>query len=269
MRALRGDVNPVWDLGMAQLESLVAYADELLDVSTFPDYPVALNGLQMEGDGRPIERVVAAVDASEAVILDAVGRDADLLIAHHGLFWSGLRPITGRYHRKLRHLFESGLAVYAAHLPLDGHGELGNAALLARAIGVQPEAPFGSYKGRAIGCRAGLETASSPDDLAARVGEAVGGPVRLLGAGPDSVRSIGIVTGAGAGFLEEAVALGLDAVITGEAAHHNFADAHELGIHLLLAGHYATETFGVRALAGHLADRFRLAVDFLDHPSGL
>ncbi|MBT8335327.1 MAG: Nif3-like dinuclear metal center hexameric protein [Gemmatimonadetes bacterium] len=254
---------------MAQLESIVAYADELLDVAAFPDYSVALNGLQVEGDGRPIERIVSAVDASEAVIREAVDREADLLIVHHGLFWGGLRPITGRHHRKLRHLVDSGLAVYSVHLPLDGHGEIGNAVLLARAIGVEPEGPFGSYEGRAIGWRAGLEPSVSPDDLASRVCAAVGGPVRVLGSGPEAIRSIGIVTGAGAGFMEEAATQGLHAVITGEAAHHHFADAHELGLHLLLAGHYATETFGVRALGSHLADRFGLTVEFLDHPSGL
>lgn len=254
---------------MPQLESIVAYADELLDVSGFPDYAVALNGLQVSGDGRPIERIASAVDASEAVIRDAVDRNADLLIVHHGLFWGGLRPVTGRFHRKLRHLFDAGLAVYSVHLPLDGHAELGNAALLARAIGVKPAAPFGSYQGRAIGWRGGLDRPTSPDELGALVGEAVRGPVRVLGSGADSVRTLGIVTGAGAGFMEEAAAQGLDAVVTGEAAHHHFTDAHELGLHLVLAGHYATETFGVRALGSHLADHFGLTADFLDHPSGL
>ena len=254
---------------MVQLESLVEYANAKLGIPEHPDYRVALNGLQVAGDGRPIERIVAAVDASEAVIVDAIDRSADLLVVHHGLFWSGLRPITGRRHRKLSHLFGAGLAVYSAHLPLDGHPDLGNAALLARAIGMEPTEPFGSYEGRSIGWSGSLSSGLSADDLAGLVGEAVGGPVRIVAGGRETIRNVGIVTGGGGSFLESAALAGLDALVTGEAAHHTFADAHELGVHVFLAGHYATETFGVRALSQHLADHFGLEWEFVHHPSGL
>ncbi len=253
-----------------KLESVIQYADELLGVQDHPDYPTALNGLQVQGaPGRPVHRIASAVDASEAVITAAVAADADLLIVHHGLFWSGLRPITGRRYRKLAQLLNSGMAVYSVHLPLDGHPELGNCALLARAMGLRIEGRFGEYKGAPLGWWGLAPGGWSPGELEDRASQAVDGPARRLGAGPDAVHRVGVVTGGGASFLEDAATAGLDALVTGEGAHHTFTDAHELGMHLVLAGHYATETFGVKALATHLADRFDLTWTFLDHPSGL
>lgn len=253
-----------------KLESLIQYSDELLGVEDHPDYPTALNGLQVDGaPGRTVRRIAAAVDASEAVIDAAVEAEADLLIVHHGLFWSGLRPITGRRYRKLGQLVDAGLAVYSVHLPLDGHPELGNCALLARALGLRMEGRFGEYKGAPLGWWGVAPGGWSPDELEARAAAAVHGPARRLGSGPDPVHRVGVVTGSGATFLEDAADAGLDALVTGEAAHHTFTDAHELGLHLVLAGHYATETFGVKALAAHLAERFDLSWTFLDHPSGI
>lgn len=253
-----------------ELESIVAYADELLGIPGHPDYRTALNGLQVSGPSdRPIRRIVAAVDATEAVLADAVARDADLLVVHHGLFWDGLRPVTGRRYRKLRQLLSSGLAVYSAHLPLDGHPEFGNCILLARALGLDVEGRFGRYEGVDIGWWGRLAEPVSAEDLALRAASVVEGPTRAIGSGPERIRTVGVVTGGGGGFLAEAAEAGLDALVTGEAAHHAFGDAHELGLHLVLAGHYATETFGVRALSAHLAERFDLEWTFVDHPSGL
>lgn len=255
---------------MVELESLVRYTDQLLGIPDHPDYRTALNGLQVSGPaGRPVRRIAAAVDASEAVIRDAAAREADLLVVHHGLFWDGLRPVTGRRYRKMSHLVSAGLAVYSAHLPLDAHPEFGNCALLARGISLSLDGGFGSYEGHPVGWHGRFDPPLTAGELARRVGEAVAGPARVLGSGPARIRTAAVVTGGGAGFLADAAAAGIDALVTGEGAHHTFVDAHELGVHLVLAGHYATETFGVKALSAHLAERYDLTWEFLDHPSGL
>lgn len=252
-----------------KLESLLQYLDGYLELTTHPDYAPALNGLQVEGPGE-IRRLAAAVDASEAAIGAAVENGSDLLLVHHGLFWDGLRPVTGRRFRKLKALLDGRVALFSAHLPLDSHPEVGNCALMARAMGLGLEGRFGAYKGTEIGWWGTLEAALDPEGLRSLVSEAVeGGPVHLIPGGPDRVERIGVVTGGGASFVGEAVALGLDALVTGEGAHHTHFDAVEEGIHLCFAGHYATETFGVRALAAHLAERFDLEWSFIDQPTGL
>ncbi len=253
-----------------KLESIVQYLDDYLSLPGHPDYPTALNGLQVEGrPDRPIRRIGAAVDASEAVLLDASGRDLDLLIVHHGLFWGGLRPVTGRHYRKLNHLLSSGMALYSAHLPLDGHPVVGNSALLCRELGVRVEGRFGAYKGSEIGWWGRMDDPVTGAELVEIASAAVGRPARGIGDAAAVLDRVGVVTGGGASFLEEAAERGLQALVTGEGAHHSFADAHELGVHLVLAGHYATETFGVKALSAHLAEKYDLQWEFLDHPSGL
>lgn len=250
-------------------ESIFQYLDAYLGVPDHPDYPQALNGLQVEGS-RDVRKVAAAVDASEAALAAAVETGADLVLVHHGLFWDGLRPLTGRRFRKVRLLVEGGVALYSAHLPLDSHGEVGNCAVMARAMGMEPEGRFGSYKGVPIGWWGRLPEEVDPPGLAGVVSAAVGGgAVHLIAGGPPRIRTVGVVTGGGASFVGEAVALGLDALVTGEGAHHTHFDAMEEGIHVALAGHYATETFGVRALAAHLAERFGLEWTFVDQPTGL
>jgi dinuclear metal center YbgI/SA1388 family protein len=248
---------------------MLQYLDGYLGIPDHPDYAPALNGLQVEG-ARDVRRVVAAVDASEAAIMAAVDEGADLLLVHHGLFWDGLRPVTGRRYRKLRLLMENGIALYSAHLPLDGHPEVGNCAVLARTMGLDVQGRFAAYKGVDIGWWGTLDPATDPLGLRERVSRAVGGgPVHLIPGGPDRVETVGVVTGGGASFVADAVALGLDALVTGEGAHHTHFDAMEEGIHVCLAGHYATETFGVKALAGHVAERFGLEWTFLEQPTGL
>jgi len=252
-----------------KLESLLQYLDVYLGIADHPDYPTALNGLQVAGPAE-VRKVVAAVDASEAAIAAAAELGADLLLVHHGLFWDGLKPVTGRRYRKLSALLGNGMALYSAHLPLDGHAEVGNCAVLARAMGVEPTERFGSYKGVMIGWEGTLAEGITPEELRRRVSGAVGGsPGHLVGGGPVRIYRVGVVTGGGASFIDEAARAGLDALVTGEGAHHNHFDAMEEGVHLLLAGHYATETFGVRALARHLGERFGLEWDFVDQPTGL
>lgn len=255
---------------MTDLESIVYFCDELLSTREVPDYGGAVNGLQVAATpGRTIGTVACAVDASEAVLHDAVRAGADLLVVHHGLFWGGGTPVTGPLYRKLRLLLRHDMAVYASHLPLDGHPEIGNGVLLAGAIGVSGRTPFGDFKGFRVGCM-GTVDPCPPEALARRISAAVGGgPVRHISGGPERVASLAVVTGGGGGMIPEAAAAGVDALVTGEGAHHTFAQAHELGIHVFYAGHYATETFGVKALGRRLADHFGVEWIFLDHPSGL
>lgn len=248
-------------------ESLLQYLDDYLGTSTHPDYPGALNGLQVGSGDEEVERVAAAVDASEETIAAGVREGAGLLLVHHGLFWSGLEPITGRRFRRVAPLIRAGAALYSCHLPLDAHPEVGNCILLARRLGLEPDGRFGEYEGAPIGWQGPL--AVSRDDLAGRLKEAVQGPVHVVPGGPSEVRRVAVVTGGGSSFIGDAVAAGVDAFVTGEGPHHSYVDAMELGINVLYAGHYATETFGVRALATHIETRFGLPWTFLDVPSGL
>ena len=250
-------------------ESLLQYLDRYLGVPDHPDSPRALNGLQVEGPGE-VRKVVGAVDASEATIEAAVAAGADLLLVHHGLFWDGTGPITGRRYRKVRRLVEGKVALYSAHLPLDSHAEVGNCALLGRALGLELRGRFGAYEGVEIGWWGALPAPMEPEELRGRVAEVVGGgSVHWIPGGPSRVEQVGVVTGAGGALVVEAARRGLDALVTGEGAHHHHFDAMEEGVHLLLAGHYATETFGVRALARHVAERFGLEWGFVDLPTGL
>ncbi len=251
-----------------KLESLLQYMDEYLDVSSHPDYPNALNGLQVAGP-TDVTKVVAAVDATQASIEVAAAVGADLMIVHHGLFWDGLRPVTGRRYHRIRALLENGIALYSCHLPLDSHAEVGNCALLAGALGLQLTGRLGRYQDADLGWTGRLPTPLSAQDLVERTSDVVGGPVQLIPGGPDEIEHVGVVTGGAGSMTEEAARAGLDAFITGEGAHHNAFDAHEGGIHLLLAGHYATETFGVRALVEHIGTRFDLEHVFVDQPTGL
>ncbi|MDE2874734.1 MAG: Nif3-like dinuclear metal center hexameric protein [Gemmatimonadota bacterium] len=250
----------------AALAEIVGFLDEYLDVDGFPDYANALNGLQVAGPER-VRRFAVAVDASESVI-ESVRDRADLLIVHHGLFWSGLQPLTGPHFRRVKALTESGTALYSAHLPLDGHPEVGNAAVLARKLGLATPEPFGRYRGTHIGC-CGTVAATPLADLAASLAAMTGDRVRTLPGGPDEVTDVGIVTGGGASMLPEAAGRGLDVLITGEASHHHAIDAAEMGVSVLLGGHYATEVWGVRAVMDLLEDRFGIEGCFVDSPTGL
>lgn len=252
-----------------KLESLLQYVDQYLGVSEHPDYSGALNGLQVEGPAE-VERIVTAVDVSQASIAVAAELGADLMIVHHGLFWDGLRPLVGRQYSRVRGLIDAGIGLYSCHLPLDSHAEIGNCALLARAIGLELEGRIGEFKGFDLGWWGRLPEPSTIEQLTERVRAALdGGDVRALSGGPERVETVGVVTGGAASFVREAADAGLDAFVTGEGSHHTFFDASEFGIHVLFGGHYATETFGVRALGEHLAERFGLAADFVDQPTGL
>jgi dinuclear metal center YbgI/SA1388 family protein len=247
-------------------EQVFGFLDDLLELPGTPDYPGAWNGVQVECQG-PVRRVAAAVDASMATIQGAVAKGADLLLVHHGLFWNPDPRLVGPAYRRVRRLLESGMGLYSAHLPLDAHPEIGNAAVLARSVGVEVEGHFGEAKGVSIGWWGTLE--EDRDAFVARVASAVQGPVQLIPGGPQRVARVGVVTGAGGSFIRDAAAAGLDTLLTGEGAHHTFTEAMEHGINVLYAGHYATETWGVRALAQRLESAFGLPWDFIHVPSGL
>lgn len=253
-------------MATASLNDIVRHCDTLLRIAEVNDWDRAHNGLQVENNGQ-VTRIAAAVDASLATAKLAVAVGADLLIVHHGLFWSDTVPWTGK-RRELQHLLlKHNLAVYSSHLPLDLHPKLGNNALLAAALGFKKLGPFFFEKGQHIGLRA--EVKMSRDELASRLAQATGTTPKLLPGGPAECRRIGIVTGGAGAELKKAEEEGVDTFITGEGPHWTFALAEELDLNVLYGGHYATETFGVKALSAHLAKKFRVAWSFVDHPTGL
>ena len=248
------------------LFDLVAHLDTLLKTLEVPDYAAAHNGLQVENSGA-VDRVAVAVDASEETIRKAVDADCNLLIVHHGLFWDGVPAATGRRYRRLRLLLENDMAVYASHLPLDVHPELGNNVLLAQALGIEPVGHFGIYSGMPLGVWGNLLIRR--EALAARLDDLLGVRVKLIAGGPEMISRVGVMTGGAGSRIDDAVAGRLDAFVTGEGAHHTYFDAMENGINVYYAGHYATETFGVKALGQHLEDKYGLPFEFIDCPTGL
>ncbi len=251
---------------MVKIEQILYFLEESFEASTFPDYTHALNGLQIEGR-KEVGHVGAAVDASEETIAEAVRRGVHLLLVHHGLFWDGLGPITGPRFRKVAALIQGGIGLYSLHLPLDAHPKLGNNALLLRTLGLDPEGQFGSFEEVEVGWWA--SASMDRGVLLERLRESLEGEVRLIPGGSEEVNRVGVLTGAGASALSEASSMGLDTLITGEAPHHAYHEAMEMGMNLFLGGHYATETFGVKALAERLADKFDLSWEFLHFPTGL
>ena len=247
--------------------ALTEYLDGYLRIAEVPDYGDALNGLQVDSRRTEVRRVAVAVDAVQATVDAAIRGGADLLLVHHGLFWDGNRPVTARRYRRLKALFDADLPVYSAHLPLDVHPEVGNNAVLARALGIDVRGTFAEYRGWPLGTWGALEIRR--EALCARLDEALGGRVVMVPGGPERIRRVGVITGGAGGSVAAAAAAGLDAFITGEGAHHNYFDAEEGGVNLLLGGHYATETFGVKALAAHLEEKFGVEWFFIDHPTGL
>ncbi|HJU67027.1 MAG TPA: Nif3-like dinuclear metal center hexameric protein [Gemmatimonadaceae bacterium] len=251
---------------------IARHLDATLRVEEIPDFAGALNGIQVETEA-PISRVAAAVDARERTIRAAVDADANLLLVHHGLFWSGTQPLRGAFLRRVRLLLEHQVAVYSAHLPLDMHPELGNNALLARELGLEPSAGFARYKTIDIGVSGTCDIPTAElVTRTARFARAHGHEVRTAGPVDGKVsQRWAICTGAGAGqeTLREAAGARIDTLIVGEGPHWTAIDAEEAGLTIIYAGHYATETLGVRALAAHVGDTFDLPWLFLDAPTGL
>jgi dinuclear metal center YbgI/SA1388 family protein len=250
----------------AKLADIVRRCQKLLRPEAFSDWDGAVNGLQVENSGQ-VGHIAACVDASLATIKLAVAARADLMIVHHGLFWSTSVPWTGKRREMLELLVKHNLAVYSSHLPLDAHPRLGNNALLCAALGFKNLKPFFLEKGRHIGwqTRKKIPRQNLVEKLAVLLGHAP----HLLPGGGERCERIGVVTGGAGGSLKIAAQEGVDTFITGEGPHWTYALAEDLGMNVIYGGHYATETFGVKALAADLSDAFAVPWTFLDHPTGL
>ena len=250
----------------AKLADILRRCQKLLRPDTFGDWDGALNGLQVENSGQ-VRRIAACVDASLPTIKLAIAAGADLMIAHHGLFWSPTVPWTGKRREMLDLLVKNNLAVYSSHLPLDAHPRLGNNARLCAALGFKNLKPFFLAKGRHIGwqTRTRIPRQALVDKLSAVLGRL---PLLLPGGG-ESCERIGVVTGGAGAELGLAASEGVDTFITGEGPHWTYALAEDLELNVIYGVHYSTETFGVKALAAELAKTFGLPWTFLDHPTGL
>jgi dinuclear metal center YbgI/SA1388 family protein len=248
------------------LHQLVAELDELLEAEGTNDY--CPNGLQVEG--RPeVQRIVTAVSASRDLFTIAAERDADAIVVHHGILWNSgeAAPVVGSFRERLRILLEHRMSLIAYHLPLDRHLELGNAAQLARRLGLMELEPFGDHGGRPTGVCGVFSVPVDAEEFFAAVAEACERQPQVFPGGRGPVSSVGIVTGGAEREFHRAVADGLDAYITGEATEWVLHQAAEDGVHYLAAGHYATETFGIRALGRWIADTHGLEVEFVDLPN--
>lgn len=254
------------------LGDIARYLDDILNISEIPDYSNALNGIQLSNQS-DIRKIAAAVDLSTRTIEGAIQTEANLLLVHHGMFWSGLQPIRGAYYQRLKMLLDNDIAVYASHLPLDKHSEFGNNSLLAKQLGLIPSGEFAKHKGISIGV-SGVSDINT-EELVDRVKQFArkhGGEVRTTHLTKGArTQSWAICTGGGASSdtLREADEAGIDTLIVGEGPHHTAVDAMETGLTVIYAGHYATETLGVQALAQHISDRFAVPWTFIEAPTGL
>jgi dinuclear metal center YbgI/SA1388 family protein len=248
------------------LKTIVAHCDKILRTTEIKDFSGAVNGLQVENRGK-ITHIAATVDASLATVKLAITTKTDLLVVHHGLFWNVRQPWTGKNHELLRLLIQNNLAVYSSHLPLDFHSRLGNNAILCAALGLKKLRPFLLKEGQHYGLQSRTEISRSV--LAAKLQHATGEKPLVIPGGKEICKRIGVVTGGAGDELKLAAAEGVDTYVTGEGSHWTYAMAEELGVNVLYGGHYATETFGVKALASHLSKKFKVPWEFLDHPTGL
>ncbi|MBT3223462.1 MAG: Nif3-like dinuclear metal center hexameric protein [Proteobacteria bacterium] len=242
---------------------LVGWLDKTLCNGDFKEE--AVNGLQVEGDDE-VELLAIAVDACQATIDAAVAAGAQMLLVHHGLFWGRCEPLVGTHGKRVKKMMQNGLSLYASHLPLDAHPELGNNAELARLLSVHDRQPFGDYHGMTIGF-AGSIAPLSPAELGQKLKAMFGAPPMILPFGPDPIERVALVSGGGWSLMEETRDSGFDALISGEGLHQCYLVAEDGGLNVFFAGHYATETLGVRAVARAVEGKFGLPWTFLSHPT--
>lgn len=245
---------------MVSLEEIVNFCQQRADVAGFKDFPEARNGLQLANQGT-VTKIGAAVDAGLVPFEQAADAGVDFLIVHHGLFWAGAKRIVGPEYRKYKTALDANLAVYACHLPLDAHPEIGNSALLARQLGAELVGTFLPYEGRDIGQIAAWSDRRA--SLRERLEALFPNGITSIEFGSDAPRKVCIVTGSGSGAVSNVRGAGADTLITGELKQHDYNLAQELGLNLYACGHYATETFGVDALARECAARFSLPYAFI------
>jgi len=248
-------------------ELLVAYLDHYLHISEIDDY--GPQGLQVETENDEIRRIALAVDVSPAIIETAVAWQADLLLVHHGILWRSVERIAGPLGSRVRLLMKHGLNLYAAHLSLDAHPEVGNNAVLARLFGMEISDWWYAPRGTPIGVLGYVKSEPPFDELVQRVEHNLKTSVTALANGPETVKQMAVISGAGAEQIAEAKAMGADTFLTGETSHQNYWAAADYGMNVIFAGHYATETVGVQALGQHLAERFKLEVKFFDFPTNM
>jgi dinuclear metal center YbgI/SA1388 family protein len=246
---------------VARRDEIVRYLDETLEAAEYRDHlPL---GLQVPGADE-VRHVCTAVSASLDVFERAAAAGAQMLVVHHGLFWDGSPRRIGRLERRrLETLFRNDLSLVAYHLPLDGHRELGNNAVLATMVGLEHVEPFSEYRGRPLGRYGTLRRPEAANVLAERIGAAIGSRPLVFAGGPDPVRTVGIVSGAAGREITAAAELGLDCFITGEPEEDSPYLAAELGVTLIAAGHNATETVGVQAVGERLVREFGVTTSFL------
>lgn len=249
-----------------KLTELAAYLDDYLAIAEVPDWKSAFNGLQAEGRAE-VTRVATAVDACLYTIEESVELGADMLLVHHGMFWGATAPLTGTYYRRIAALVKNDLALYSCHTPLDAHPEVGNNHVLARLLDLEVVGKFGKVEGVPLGVIG--ETHRTLSEFVDGIRTVLDVEPLVIRGGPEEVRRIGVLTGGAGSYLGEARDAGCDTLLTGEGPHHTYFDAEERGINAIYAGHYATETVGVKALGRHLEERFGLESVFIDHPTGL
>jgi len=246
---------------MTKLEDVVAFCDERTGSPGFPDFPGALNGLQVSNTGR-VSCIGATVDAGLVPFQLAIEREVDFLIVHHGLFWTPPHPLTGGNYRKVKALFDGDCALYGCHLPLDAHPEIGNNALLAFHLGLTKETTFLPLEGRDIGLLTRCDFRR--DELRERLEVLFPGGITAIEFGPEEPDRVAVLTGSGGSALPELASHGTSTLITGELRQHHFNQAQEAGWNLYCCGHYATETFGVSALAEEAATKFGINWEFIE-----
>lgn len=252
---------------MADLNEVVSFLDGELNTKNIPDYSAAHNGLQLANRGK-VTKVAVAVDASLPVIRKAINSGANMLIVHHGLFWHGVRNLVGAQYEKLSESIHADLAIYSSHIPLDVHPLFGNNSLLAEAIGLNSPEAYHLWKGILLGLK--QEMKIEFEELIDRVENAVGGNVHICrGRIEPSVGTVGVITGGAGSEISVMAEQGIDTFITGEGPHWSYSLAEELGVNLIYAGHYATETFGVKRIGALIADKYNVPMTFIDHPTGL
>ena len=247
-------------------DALVDWLDDFLRIREYED--PSLNGLQVEG-AENVTKVAVAVDASLGTFEQAADIGADFLIVHHGLFWGAPLPVRGMHRRRVAFLLDKDISLYAAHIPLDAHREVGNNWGLARRLALAELEDFGSWQGMPIGVKGVFPNPVTLRDLADIIERELGESVLVHAGGPTEVRTLGIISGGAARDVATAAADGLDAFLTGEPKHDVFYDAFERGVNALYAGHYMTETVGVNLVAERVAEEFGLATEFILLPTGL
>ena len=250
-----------------QRDDLVEYLNRYLNIESIGDY--GPQGLQVETDNTSIDRIALAVDVSPAIIKAAANWNADMLLVHHGILWGAVERIAGPLGARIRALMSSGINLYAAHLPLDAHPEVGNNAVLAEMFGMAEVNWWCEPKGTPLGVYGDMEKKLPLEQFVAQVNSKLNTQSRVLANGSDRVRKLAILSGFGADKVAEAQALGVDTFLTGEMSHANYWASADFNINVIFAGHYATETVGVKALGDLMTNTFGIETKFFDFPTGM